>query len=72
MRHMSCLGAWHHGMEVVACIMAWGTCPSTTSSTMSRVIVVVVAQEVAHITCLGSAHGHMQGLVVSIMARAVA
>ena len=57
-RHMSCLGVWHHGIEVVARIMAWVTCRSTTSSTMSRVIVVVVAREVTRVTCLGSAHGH--------------
>ncbi|KAL6310944.1 hypothetical protein AAG906_008515 [Vitis piasezkii] len=48
---------WHHGIEVMARIMAWVTCPSTTSSTMSRVI-VLSCPEVTRVTCLGSAHGH--------------
>jgi hypothetical protein len=51
---VSWLGPWHLGMGAVARIMAWVTCPSTASSTISWVIATVVAR----VTCLGSAREH--------------
>ena len=50
--------SWHHGMGVMAFIMAWVTCPSTTFSTMLWVIVGVVAWAMARVTFLHLARGH--------------